>query len=106
MQAAYPQPYRQRVRPASELISLVLRRVDVDVHRCDERGRERRTGGGNGETKRETETGRERAKRATVGRERDGRGGGLEARGAARASLLIGPITVITESFGASCAHE
>lgn len=33
--------------------------------------------------------------------ERDERGRGFVARGAARASLLIGPITVITESFGA-----
>lgn len=30
----------------------------------------------------------------------------LEARGVARASLLIGPITVITESFGAGCERD
>lgn len=30
------QPYRQRVWPVSELILLVLERVDVDVHRYSE----------------------------------------------------------------------
>lgn len=51
------QPYRQRVRPASELISLVLGRVDVDVHRY---GANESISEGKSERERERKRNRER----------------------------------------------
>lgn len=93
----------------------MLGRVDVNVHRygANESERERLREckrGKDGEREREREKKVERVSEKSDARwsfERGRKGKrALGAGGAARASLLIGPITVITESFGADYARE